>query len=64
MSLEQQVLLMKVSDKVKDKALMKLKEVKSKADDQGNKSKQYLEGLVRVPWHVSERTRLVNGIIE
>lgn len=49
-SLEQQVLLMKVSDKVKDKAMIKLKEVKNKSDDQGNKSKQYLEGLVRVPF--------------
>ena len=51
-SLEQQVLLMKVSDKVKDKALLKLKEVKNKSDDQGNKSKQYLEGLVRVPFGI------------
>lgn len=51
-TLEQQVLLMKAEPKIKDKALLKLKEIKSKSDDQGNKSKQYLEGLVRVPFGI------------
>ena len=51
-SLEQQVLLMKAEPKIKDKALLKLKEIKNKSDDQGNKSKQYLEGLVRVPFGI------------
>ena len=51
-SLEQQVILMKAEPKIKDKALLKLKEIKSKGDDQGNKSKQYLEGLVRVPFGI------------
>jgi len=51
-SLEQQVLLMRANDKIRNRALLKLKEVKGKSDDQGNKSKQYLEGLVRVPFGV------------
>ena len=51
-SLEQQVLLMKADDKIKDRAKIKLKEIKQKSDDQGNKSKQYLEGLVRVPFGI------------
>ena len=51
-SLEQQVLLMKADDKIKDRAKLKLKEIKQKSDDQGNKSKQYLEGLVRVPFGI------------
>ena len=51
-SLEQQVILMKADPKIKDKALLKLKEIKSKGEDQGNKSKQYLEGLVRVPFSI------------
>merc|ERR1711998_15455 len=33
-SLEQQVLLMKAEDKIKDKAMIKLKEIKNKSDDQ------------------------------
>jgi len=51
-SLEQQVLLMKAEPKIKDKALMKLKEVKSRSDDQGSKSKQYLEALVKIPFGI------------
>ena len=51
-SLEQQVLLMKADDKIKNRAKIKLKEIKQKSDDQGNKSKQYLEGLVRVPFGI------------
>lgn len=54
-SLEQQVLLMKADQKIKDKALMKLKEVKSRSDDQGSKSKQYLEALVRIPFGIYRR---------
>ena len=43
----------KVQDqKIKDKALMKLKEVKSRSDDQGSKSKQYLEALVKIPFGI------------
>jgi len=49
-SIEQQIILMKTSDAIKDRAISKLKEIKGKPDDQGNKAKQYLEGLLRIPF--------------
>ena len=49
-TLEQKVLLLRANDKVRDKAMAKLKEVKGKSDDQASKSKQYLEGLVKIPF--------------
>jgi len=49
-TLEQQVLLLKVPETVKDRAIVKLKEIKGKSDDQGTKAKQYLEGLVKIPF--------------
>ena len=49
-SLEQQVLLLRASDLVKEKAIAKLKDIKGKSDDQGGKTKQYLEALVKIPF--------------
>ena len=51
-SLEQQIYVMKVPENVKEKAMMKLKEIKGKSDDFGAKSKQYLEGLLKIPFGV------------
>ena len=48
--LEQQICLMKVNETVKEKAMIKLKEIKSKSDDTGSKARQYLEGLLRIPF--------------
>tara|TARA_Y100000768_G_scaffold206226_1_gene155422 strand:+ start:13671 stop:16967 length:3297 start_codon:yes stop_codon:yes gene_type:complete len=50
--LEQQICLMKASDNVKEKAMQKLKEVKSKSDDSGAKVRQYLEGLLKIPFGI------------
>ena len=50
--IEQQICLLKVPDNVKEKAMQKLKEVKSKADDNGSKARQYLEGLIKIPFGV------------
>lgn len=50
--LEQQICLMKVGENVKEKAMAKLKEVKSKSDDSGSKARQYLEGLLKIPFGV------------
>ena len=50
--LEQQICLMKASDSVKEKAMLKLKEVKSKSEDSGSKARQYLEGLLKVPFGI------------
>ena len=50
--LEQQICLMKADDPVKEKAMQKLKEVKSKSDDSGSKARQFLEGLLRIPFGI------------
>jgi len=50
-SLEQQIYVMKAPENVKEKAMTKLKEIKGKADDSGAKAKQYLEGLLKIPFH-------------
>lgn len=51
-SLEQQIYVMKVPDTVREKAMVKLKEIKGKGDDTGAKAKQYLEGLLKIPFGV------------
>jgi len=51
-SLEQQIFLMRVSENIKDRAMSKLKEIKGKPDDQGSKAKQYLEGLLKIPFGI------------
>jgi ATP-dependent Lon protease len=51
-TLEQQIYVMKVSEQVKEKAVAKLKEIKGKSDDSGSKAKQYLEGLLKIPFGV------------
>jgi len=50
--LEQQICLLKANDTVKEKAMVKLKEVKAKTDDSGSKARQYLEGLLKIPFGV------------
>lgn len=53
--LEQQICLMKVDDSVKEKAMMKLKEVKAKSEDSGSKARQYLDGLLKIPFGVYKK---------
>lgn len=53
--LEQQICLMKTTDIVKEKAMMKLKEIKSKSDDSGTKARQYLEGLLKIPFQIYKK---------
>ena len=50
--LEQQICLLKADDKVKEKAMVKLKEVKAKSEDSGSKARQYLEGLLKIPFGI------------
>ena len=50
--LEQQICLLKADDSVKDKAMLKLKEVKAKSEDSGSKARQYLEALLRIPFGI------------
>lgn len=51
-SLEQQVYFMRAPAQVKEKALSKLKEIRGKSEESGGKSRQYLEGLLRIPFGV------------
>ena len=51
-SLEQQIYLMKADDSIKQKAMLKLKEIKGKPDEMGMKAKQYIEGLIKIPFGV------------
>ena len=49
-SLEQQIYLLKVDETIKEKAMTKLKEIKGKPDELNTKAKQYLEGLIKIPF--------------
>jgi hypothetical protein len=60
MTLEQQICLLKSSDNVKEKAMMKLKEVKAKSEDSGSKARQYLDGLLKIPFSVYKREPILN----
>jgi SpoVK/Ycf46/Vps4 family AAA+-type ATPase len=53
--LEQQICLLKASDNVKEKAMIKLKEIKSKSEDSGSKARQYLDGLLKIPFNIYKK---------
>ncbi len=61
-TLEQQIFVMKVPENVKEKAVAKLKEIKGKSDDAGSKSKQYLEGLLKIPFGVYREEPILRKI--
>ena len=50
--LEQQICLLKADESVKEKAIIKLKEIKSKSEDSGTKARQYLDGLLKIPFGI------------
>ena len=58
--LEQQICLLKVPDSVKEKAMQKLKEIKAKSEDSGSKARQYLDGLLKIPFNVYKREPILN----
>jgi ATP-dependent Lon protease len=58
-SLEQQIYVMKVPENVREKAMTKLKEIKGKSDDSGAKAKQYLEGLLKIPFGVYREEAII-----
>ena len=58
--LEQQICLLKVHDSVKEKAMQKLKEIKSKSEDSGSKARQYLDGLLKIPFNIYRREPMLN----
>lgn len=57
---EQQICLMKVEDYVKEKAMNKLKEIKNKNDDSSSKAKQYLDGLLKIPFNIYRSEQILN----
>jgi ATP-dependent Lon protease len=63
-SFEQQIHLLKAPDSVKEKALFKLKEIKGKTEESGNKAKQYLEGLLKIPFGIYREEPILKIIKE
>jgi ATP-dependent Lon protease len=55
MTFEQQICLLKTTDAIKEKAMVKLREIKSKSDDTTTKARQYLEGLLKIPFGIYSR---------
>ena len=62
--LEQQICLMNTSNCVKEKAMIKYKEVKSKSEDGGTKARAYLDGLLKIPFNVYKKEPILNKINE
>jgi ATP-dependent Lon protease len=58
--IEQQICLLKADDSVKEKAMMKLKEIKAKSEDSGSKARQYLDGLLKIPFSIYKREPILN----
>jgi hypothetical protein len=63
-TLEQQIYLLKADDYVKEKAIGKLKEIKGKSEEFGSKAKQYLDGLLKIPFHVYREEPILKKIKE
>ena len=62
--LEQQICLMKAGDNVKEKAMQKLKEIKSKSEDSGSKARQYLDGLLKIPFGIYKEEYILTKKID
>jgi hypothetical protein len=54
-SLEHRIQLLKTTPIVKEKAFVKLKEIKNKSDDSCSKARKYLEGLLKIPFGIYRR---------
>lgn len=57
--MEQQICLLKTTDSVKEKAMIKLKEVKAKSEDSGSKARQYIEGLLKIPFGIYRKEKIL-----
>lgn len=62
--IEQQICLMNAPDAVKEKAFQKLKDVKSKSDDSCSKAKQYLDGILKIPFGIIRKEPILKIISE
>jgi ATP-dependent Lon protease len=63
-TLEQQIYLMKTDENIKEKAIVKLKEIKGKPDESVSKAKQYLEGLIKIPFGVYKEEPILKRVKE
>ncbi len=61
-TLEQQIYVMQVPEYIKEKAMVKLKEIKGKHDESGTKAKQYLEGLLKIPFNIYKQEPILQSI--
>jgi ATP-dependent Lon protease len=50
--LEKQVMMLKTSDQVKEKVMLKVKDLKNKSEESASKCRQYVEGLLKIPFGV------------
>ena len=63
-SLEQQLYVLNIPEYIKEKAMIKLKEIKGRTDESSSKAKQYLEGLLKIPFGVYKKEPILNNIHE
>ena len=63
-SIEQQIYLMKAPENVKEKAMLKLKEIKGRPDEGSLKAKQYIEGLLKIPFGVYKQEPILKKVKE
>ena len=57
--MEQQICLLNAPENVKEKAMNKLKEMKSKSEDSGSKAQQYLKGLMKIPFRIYRKEKIL-----
>jgi len=63
-SLEQQIFLMKAPEYIKEKAMLKLKEIKGKNDESCIKTRQYLDALLKIPFGIFKEEPILKIIKE
>lgn len=61
-SIEQQIYLMKAPENVKEKAMLKLKEIKGRPDEGSLKAKQYIEGLLKLPFGIYRQEPILKKV--
>ena len=62
--LAQKICLMKANERTKEKAMAKLREVKAKSEDSGSKARQYLDGLLRIPFGIYRNEAILSTCSE
>ena len=65
--LEKQVMMLKTTDVVKEKAMIKVKELKTKSEESVSKCRQYVEGLLKIPFGTFKKEPILctrNNIVD